>query len=75
MKIENHINNYISNITDKIVELICISPINYNLYVLIDLQLSHTRHSLLRCKLLYISINNNLFKIITETIERMCKYN
>ena len=26
---------YISNITDKIVVLICISPINLNLYVLI----------------------------------------
>ena len=32
--------------------LICISPINYTLYVLVDLQLSHT--SLLRCNLLYI---------------------
>ena len=37
MKLENYINNftYISNITDKIVALICISLINYNLYVLI----------------------------------------
>ena len=39
---------------DKIIVLICISPINYNLYLMVDMQLSHTRHSLLRCNLLYI---------------------
>ena len=44
-----------SIITDKIVVLICISPINYNLHELDDLQLSHMRHSLLRCNSLYIN--------------------
>ena len=57
MKIENYINNltvYISYITEKKGYFFCISPINYNLSVLVDFQLSHMRHSLLRCNLLSI---------------------
>ena len=46
------------------VVLICISPINYSLHVLDDLQLSHirVRHSLLRC-------NRGKKRCIAPTVE------